>query len=101
MPDFLQAMTLLTALPPTWGPQIIQQSMAGGVVMGITMADTKAHIGRYWDAEQACWGTGKQPKVNKISNVQRFPNKGQPFHQQAHPNAARAPSTMGSTFRKG
>ena len=68
IPDFVQAMTLLTALPHSWEPPIIQAALASGQITQVTLANTKSIILCYWEAERAKKGATSHV-ANKISAV--------------------------------
>src|SRR5487761_747685 len=90
IPDFLRAMMLLAALPPSWEAPIIVSVMAGGQVAGITLDTTKTTIIRYADAECAK-NIGKHaPKAHKISAI-KHKGKTPSFPQQAVPNQGGRP----------
>src|SRR5487761_1599392 len=90
IPNFLRAMMLLAALPPSWEAPIIVTVMAGGQVAGITLESTKTTIIRYADAERARNIGKRAPKVHKISAV-KHKGKTPSFPQQAAPHQGSKP----------
>jgi hypothetical protein len=53
IPEYVHTITLLTSLPPSWGPEILHTVMSDGNILLITMVLVRQTITRYWDAQQA------------------------------------------------
>jgi len=96
LPTLTKVMTLLAALPKDWQQLVTHQVLNQPTVANITWAVAVSAIGHHWDGLQA-HKKHPQPKVNKLSAVQRKgPN--QTLQQQTAPyqgSSSKAPQKKG------
>ena len=100
IPGFIRAMSLLQALPLSWGvtAPIIQTALASGNITAITWLDAKNTILCYWEAEQA--KKGGSHMATKISAVKR--KSGEPsFRNQKKKASESTGSGAGSASGSG
>ena len=85
--SFIQAMTLLSAIPSQWEPFVTPKLLEGGAITTVTYQAAKDAVHFHWDSLQAQRIAKKAPaQVQKLSNV---PRKGKTpsFQEQTAPHS--------------
>src|SRR5712691_6891054 len=99
--SFIQAMTLLSAIPSQWEPFVTPKLLEGGTITTVTYQAAKDAIHFQWDSLQA-QRIAKKPhaQVQKLSNV---PRKGKTpsFQEQTAPHSGSSASGSKKKGKRG
>ena len=99
--SFIQAMTLLSAIPMQWEPFVTPQLLQGGTVTAVTYELAKGAVHFHWDSLQA-QRVAKRPsvQVQKLSNVPRK-GKSPSFQEQTAPSKGSSSSGQKKKGKRG